>query len=117
MNNQAGGIRPSGCILERMLNETLELLASRPRRRLLVALLHADADARLQLPADVFDADGSGELTLQLRHNHLPKLDRVGVISWDRETMQVGRGPEFDGIEPLLELLDDNPDALPGEWP
>jgi hypothetical protein len=80
-----------------------------------VALLDADADARLRLPADVFDADDSGELTLQLRHNHLPKLDRVGVISWDREAMRVGRGPEFDGIEPLLEPLDDNPRRPPRE--
>lgn len=98
-----------------MLDEALELLTSHHRRRLLVALLHDDAE--FQLPEDVFGADSSEELIVQLRHNHLPRLERVGVIAWDREAMWIARGPEFVEIEPLLELLDDNPEALPGEWP
>lgn len=100
----------------REIDELLKLLADGRRRQLLVALLRADPDAELEIPDDVFDGD-SESLTIQLRHNHLPKLAEAGVIVWDRDAMRIARGPEFVEIEPLLTLLDDNADDLPGEWP
>jgi len=45
-------------------------------------------------------------------HNHLPKLDDLGFVSWDRENGVVATGPQFEEIRPLLELLADNGDEL-----
>lgn len=94
------------------MDEPLGLLADSRRRQLLVALLREDPDAELEIPDDA-----SENLVLQLRHNHLPKLERAGVIVWKQDAMRIARGPEFVEIEPLLTLLDDNADTLPGEWP
>ncbi|WP_254663233.1 ArsR family transcriptional regulator [Haladaptatus sp. W1] len=50
-------------------------------------------------------------------HTHLPKLDDAGFIEWDQEDGTVMRGPRFEAIEPLLELMDEHEDELPDDWP
>lgn len=52
-----------------------------------------------------------------LRHQHLPRLEHTGFITWDRETGAITTGPRFQEIRPLLTLLEDNQDDLPGDWP
>jgi hypothetical protein len=54
-------------------------------------------------------------LETELYHTHLPKLEAEGVVEWDRETSAVSRGPAFEAVEPVLQLLAANPDALPGD--
>lgn len=57
----------------------------------------------------------SREVEDDLVENHLPKLEEAGYIEWDRESGTISKGPRFDEIEPILELMgDDQPLA---DWP
>jgi len=38
-------------------------------------------------------------------------------VEWDRETGTISRGPRFDEIEPVLELIENHPEELPPDWP
>ena len=49
-------------------------------------------------------------------HTHLPKLEDEGFIGWDREENMVRKGPRFEEIQPLLELMHNHADKLPDEW-
>lgn len=53
----------------------------------------------------------------ELYHAHLPRLADAGYIEWDRDTFIVRRGSNFDEIAPLLRLLTEHQDELPGGWP
>lgn len=52
----------------------------------------------------------------ELRHNHLPRLEELGYISWNRDTHEISKGPTWDEVEPLLTLIDEHRDELPDEW-
>ncbi len=97
----------------------LELLSDARRRELLMALLERDprdgADAWLPLEALV--ESGGRDLELRLRHSHLPKLESTSVIDWRRDSNEIRTGRRFDELRPLLRLLRDHPDALPGVRP
>lgn len=95
--------------------DQLELLADETRRRLLVALLTRSATDR---PIDITEGvrDSDSRRMIELRHVHLPKLEDSRVIRWDRENKLVERGPQFEAIEPLLTVLHNRADELPGEW-
>ncbi|WP_327052518.1 DUF7344 domain-containing protein [Halomicrococcus gelatinilyticus] len=84
-------------------------LADGRRRTLLAALLEHNP----QSPGDPAVAGGDTE-SLEYRrrqaamhHNHLPMLDEYGFVTWDEETNEVSKGPQFEEIRPLLELVDD----------
>jgi hypothetical protein len=59
-------------------------------------------------------ADDVDSYVLALKHHHLPRLDEAGVVDWEPAANTVSRGPRFDEIEPLLELLVTHSDRLPG---
>jgi hypothetical protein len=116
-----------------MLDETLPLLADRTRRRLVSHLMDAgrveggrDELARILAnpgpDGDDPDApmvDGGSvrdDVRVALGHVHLPKLHHAGVIDWDVDAGVVRRGPTFDRVAPLVRLLRDSADALPGPW-
>lgn len=99
-------------------DEILDALADPYRRELLVALLAEN-------PQDDDDTDpldllASGEesdrLETQLLHVHLPKLEELGFVRWDRETNEVSKGPNWDEIAPVLELVQNHSDELPEGW-
>jgi len=94
------------------LDDIFEILSDRNRRRVLVDVLDHDASTAL----DVGDWDAADQ-GVMLRHDHLPKLEEAGFIEWDREEDAVREGPMFDEIRPLLQLLSDHTDELPGDWP
>jgi hypothetical protein len=99
-------------------DELFEVLSHEYRRYILWSL--ADPDGRTDEPirTTLFAGDDEPDiLRIELRHNHLPKLDDAGLVDWDPETETLTRGPRFEEIEPLLGLLDDNRDELPGDWP
>lgn len=84
------------------------------RRQVLVGLLdHNPLDYREAIAGDVAtDPDGAN---VRMVHNHLPKLDEMGYVSWDSDTGTVVKGARWDEIEPTLQLLSDNTDRLPGD--
>ncbi len=102
-----------------MPDEYLRILADSQRRRVLLELLDQNPQSdQLQLPVD----DGNAPVAMdrqeiELYHTHLPKLADEGLIRWDRDDHEITKGPRFEEIRPLVELLDDNADDLPFGWP
>jgi hypothetical protein len=95
----------------------LEALGHIERRRLLLALLNGTSHGDRPVALDQLDSDAEDEtLKLSMHHVHLPKLEASGFIDADRQQHSVTRGPRFDEIRPLLELLDDNRGQLPSGW-
>ena len=103
-----------------MLDEMLLALADEHRRRLLVALLEHNPqdDSEVRIPEEVHVGDVELEqLQSAMFHRHLPKLEDLGFVRWDRTNHQVVKGPRFDEIRPLLELMRTHADELPIDWP
>lgn len=94
-------------------DDLLDALAHIQRRKLLVALLGHDPQDDESV---VIDTDEELDRLIQMTHVHLPKLEAYGFIDWNRETNEVSRGPQFEEIRPLLELLQSHEDDLPAEW-
>jgi hypothetical protein len=96
----------------------MEALSNPYRRQLLLALLeHNPQDDSDQDPLrHATDAEESEELRTELVHNHLPKLEEMGFIEWDRETNEIRKGANWDDIAPLLELIENHRDELPPGW-
>ena len=97
----------------------LEALSNRYRRNLLVALLeHNPQDDDDLDPLNATTPSGSDLDVLQTKlfHNHLPKLEEMGYIEWDRERNEIMTGPDWEEIAPLLRLIDDHQDKLPEDW-
>jgi len=98
-------------------DDVLDALGDVQRRKLLVRLL--DHNPQDDTPAVVADSeqdrDAMGRL-VSMRHVHLPKLEEYGFVEWDQKTHEVRKGPNFEEIRPLLELLAAHPDELPDDW-
>lgn len=98
----------------------VDALGHRYRRRLLVALLdhnpQDDDDAQDAERALGIEGGDDALIETQLFHHHLPKLEDLGYIAWDRETGEIRKGPDWEEIEPLLQLLRDHEEELPDGW-
>jgi len=96
------------------MDRILGLLSKRQRRQILFAL----NKERVENESDVVTRDSDAEkVRLELRHNHLPRLEEAGYIEWDRDTGRISKGPRFQEIQPFLELLENHADELPPDWP
>lgn len=91
-----------------MNDATFDSLADERRRTLLVALLDEhQLDATAPIPVD----DGAGAVNTERRmqaemyHRHLPKLADQRFIDWDRDTDEIVKGPQFEELRPLLEVV------------
>ena len=85
-----------------------EVLANEHRRHLLVALRtenpqRAEGIVPQNMPVDV---EETKDLQAAFYHNHLPRLDAAGFITWNRDTNEIVRGPNFDTILPLLAAIE-----------
>ena len=98
-------------------DDMVDALADIQRRKLLTSLLeHNPQDDSPIVIADSESESDAVERLVSMRHVHLPKLADYGFIEWDEDTHEVMKGPNFDEIRPLLELLDKHEDELPEEW-
>lgn len=95
----------------------LDALGHVARRRLLLEVLHTGSadDGPVEFDRVAHDLAEGDEL-LSMHHRHLPKLEEYGFVDVDPERRSVRKGPRFDEIRPLLELLDANGDRLPDDW-
>lgn len=105
-----------------------ELLAADYRRQILLTLCDSETVA---LPEAILTRGTSAErrpavasdgttaidsaVAIELYHNHVPKLAAAGVVEWDRDTGVVSRGPAFEQIEPVVCLLAENEECVPGD--
>ncbi|ELZ81825.1 hypothetical protein C453_17454 [Haloferax elongans ATCC BAA-1513] len=96
------------------IDRALDAVSHTYRRRLLVALL--DHSPRYGMGA-LRAGNGVGTdlqaSEIQLFHSHLPKLEKQGYITWNRESGEFGKGPNWGEVEPLLRLLRDYEDDRP----
>lgn len=98
-------------------DDIADALADPQRRELLIALLeHNPQDDVPVVIADSEDESDAVERLVSMQHVHLPKLADYGFIEWNKNTHEVVKGPHFDEIRPLLELLDSHEDELPADW-
>jgi hypothetical protein len=95
------------------LNELFDVLSHEYRRSILRSL--ASPERTDHGVGTILHSVEDGEpdiLELELRHNHLPKLDDCGLVDWDAEAKRLARGPRFEEIEPFLEVVDENRDDI-----
>ena len=106
------------CLLRDSVADTaFRALANDHRRRLLLALLEHNPQEEVTVPEDIpLDSEEVEILRSELYHRHLPLLEELGFIEWNRETQTVVKGPQFSEIRPLLELVDRHRDELPEGW-
>jgi hypothetical protein len=88
----------------------MAVLSAPERRAVLFALRDADPDD--DILARVDDGTAGSDHRTKMRHGHLPKLADCGLIDWDRTADTVRRGPAFEEIEPLLDVLVTSQDTL-----
>lgn len=99
------------------LGELLEIL-SHPHRRRIITRLH-ERNPRDEDEFELEELTGDDELeneTIALIHNHLPKLAEAGFINWNQEQRIATRGPRFEEIAPLIDLMVAHEDELPANW-
>ncbi|GGN97419.1 DUF7344 domain-containing protein [Haloarcula pellucida] len=108
-------------------SSVFELLAADYRRQILLTLCDSEhievPDAILmrgarhgQSPAMATSGTtADSTVTIELYHTHLPKLAQAGLIEWDRDAGVVSRGPEFEQIRPMICLLAENEECVPGD--
>ncbi|WP_254530078.1 DUF7344 domain-containing protein [Natrinema gelatinilyticum] len=104
-----------------MLDDAFDALASHHRRRVLVALLDHNPQCDCVHADGVLEESHTREdrdhLQTAMHHSHLPKLEAYGFIRWNKNTHEVEKGPAFDHIRPLVEMLDSQATEVTGEWP
>jgi len=94
----------------------LDALGHVDRRRLLLALLHAE-EASLPIELDQLEYEtAESDVLASFHHSHLPNLENRGFVEASPDHHAVTRGPRFEEIKPLLELLDTHRDWLPPGW-
>ena len=94
----------------------LDALGHVDRRRLLLALLNAEEPA-LPIELDQLKYEtAESDVLLSFHHNHLPRLEDLGLVDATPDRHSVTTGPRFEEIEPLLELFKTYQDRLPPDW-
>ncbi|ODR79359.1 hypothetical protein BG842_21310 [Haladaptatus sp. W1] len=103
----------AAAIQEAPLDTSFEILANTYRRQLLFSLLehdHLDGD-QPHVPADVSNTDErERQFSLRMRHVHLPMLSAADVIEWNWDENTVWRGPRFEDIRPLVQMVQEQAD-------
>jgi len=118
MESEVTMIEPKNTLTD-ALDVSLDALSHPYRRRILTRLHDQNPRKEAEFSADELadDADDIDRLVLEIHHRHLPKLAEAGFIDWDREADVLTRGPRFDEIAPLIELMINHRDELPAGWP
>lgn len=114
MGNERGNIDSS----QESFSTALSALEDAYRRQLLLALIeHNPQDDDDVDPLDlVAEKDEPDILKTELFHRHLPKLEDMGYITWNQNTNKISKGPKWDDIAPLLQIIYNHQDELPDEW-
>lgn len=99
------------------MDRILTTLSDHHRRMILMMLRRASVIHETDVMVRGSRDEESEHVEIQLRHTHLPKLVKAGYITWNEDTREISKGPNFEEIEPLLELMETHADELPPDWP
>jgi len=101
------------------LNRVFDTLRHPHRRCVLTALAEANPRQGDDFATDELSTgdEDPEQFRTELYHRHLPLLEEAGYVDWDWEADTFRRGPSFEEVAPLVELLRDNPGELPDGWP
>lgn len=91
-------------------------LSAEPRRQIVQSLLAAPADRALSLPEAAVPSTAvycPEDLRRELCHSHLPLLADMGFVEWSGEPLEVSRGPQFDEVAVVFEVVESNATEFP----
>jgi DNA-binding transcriptional ArsR family regulator len=95
-------------------DQIAKALGSQARRRILMELLDHNPVSH----QDTSTKNSTQEIErieLQLIHIHLPILNDLGYIEWNRNHRKIIKGSNWGEIEPIVRLLSDNRDQIPAD--
>jgi hypothetical protein len=105
---------------QQIVDHVFEALSRAPRRGILATLVEASSR---EVPEEALHPEALGEeeaereaFVLSLRHHHLPHLDELGFIDWERGAQMVHAGPKYDQIAPIVEQMIEMQDQHPAAW-
>jgi len=87
------------------LDDAFTALADPYRRHLLFSLLEAAESSDSTVAYDSIPEFAADSASVQLHHNHLPKLHENGFVDWRTAEKIIAQGPRWPAIEPLLSVL------------
>lgn len=93
-----------------------EALASQERRMIIYSLEDVPEERRIPLPEAAMTPGSSQDpekTAIRLEHNHLPKLAEAGYVRWELDPFCVQRGPHFEEVEMMFNLIHDSIDQFP----
>ena len=103
--------------MTRVSDDLFNALADPYCRRVLITLLEEDAKKETAIPEAIHRGETSlDRLNTEMHHLHLPKLEKLGFIDWDREAQLVTRGPKFEDVRQYLQVIYEERDKLPNSW-
>lgn len=108
-------------VAESGFDQIMEAMKARYRRRLLFELRESNPQSVADTQRTAPHATGVGDRTeagirSMIHHTHLPKLEGMGYIRWNRQAGTVSTGPEWSQIAPFLGLLYEHGDELAVDW-
>jgi len=90
------------------LDDALEALADHRRRRLLLSLRESESPIEtVSVPEDLISGTPTDGVRVAYTHVHLPMLEEMGYVHWDRRHHEVSEGPQFDELGPLLDVVEE----------
>lgn len=101
------------------LDQIFTCLSHSTRRRILVTLAADNSRDQEEFESRDFNSETEEleRFRTELYHRHFPFLEERGYISWDRDVDIITRGPHFEEVRPLVELMHIHRDELPQNWP
>lgn len=97
-------------------NRIFTALAAEPRRQVVDALMDVEDGGYVSLPNAADNpclSDDPTALRVQLHHQHLPLLEASDFVEWQRDPFRAYRGPRFEEVETVLEVLYANAGEIP----
>lgn len=97
-------------------NQLHAVLASQERRMIIYSLKNVPQERRIPLPEAALTPESSWDaerLNIRLQHNHLPQLAEAGYVRWERDPFCVQRGPHFEEVGKLFDLIHESIDQFP----
>ncbi|WP_083909399.1 hypothetical protein [Natronococcus amylolyticus] len=89
-------------------DNVFKAVSAEPRRQLIVTLLDSPSDQAVPLPESAINPNVPANpeiLKQELYHSHLPMLADLGFIKWETEPLVASRGPQFDEVAVVFEVL------------